>query len=150
MFATSTDVCLESFQQQGLAEVFYCATLLEISLFYILPSRHNLDVAKQWLKKSDLPEADPDVWPNSEIGPGPCRPPDLLLYLHKTSRKQLSINRTQNFKFPPKKTACKIPSRSLYGRHIFKSWQMIQLHEPGPRATVFSFQLCQSAAHRRS
>lgn len=42
-------------------EYFYCATLLETSLFNILPSRHNLYVAKRRLKKSDLPAADPDV-----------------------------------------------------------------------------------------
>lgn len=61
MFPTNMDVCLKPFQQHSLAKAFYCATLLESSLFHILLSRHNLDVTKQWQWKSDLPEANPDV-----------------------------------------------------------------------------------------
>lgn len=61
MFPTNMDVCLKPFQQHSLAKAFYCATLLESSLFHILLSRHNLDVTKQWQWKSDLSEANPDV-----------------------------------------------------------------------------------------
>lgn len=50
MFSTTTDAYLNTIQQHCLAKVFYCATLLEISLFYILASSQNLYVAKQWLR----------------------------------------------------------------------------------------------------
>lgn len=51
--------------------MFYCATLLEISLIYILPWGHNCWVV---VYKSDLPAVNPRCWPSSMISPRCCSP----------------------------------------------------------------------------